>query len=75
MQLIKRTKYSNLYLGLSSLRLAEVAEQGQCAVWATMAKRERFDDTGWTILRILSQRSNDQIAKDFVRLKTIFRED
>ena len=62
-------------IGLSSLRLAEINEQGACAVWVTLAKREKFDDTGWTILRILSQRSADQIAKDFVKLKTQCRDD
>ena len=42
-------------IGLSSIRLNEVQDQGTCAVWVTLAKREKFDDTGWTILRILSQ--------------------
>ena len=42
-------------IGLSSIRLNEVQDQGTCAVWVTLAKCEKFDDTGWTILRILSQ--------------------
>ena len=44
--------------------------KGTCAVWVTLARREKFDDTGWTILRILSQRPADALAKDFVKLKT-----
>ena len=62
-------------IGLSSIRLNEVQDQGTCAVWVTLSKREKFDDTGWTILRILSQRSADPLAKDFVKLKTQFREE
>jgi len=62
-------------VGSTSINLGPVLNKGSCAVWATLVKREKFDDTGCTILRILSQRATDELAKEFVRLKTQARDD
>ncbi|KER18379.1 hypothetical protein T265_16098, partial [Opisthorchis viverrini] len=46
---------------------------GACACICRLGRRLHMDDTGWTILRILSQRPQDEIAREFVRLKSEVR--
>ncbi|CAG0887354.1 unnamed protein product [Cyprideis torosa] len=60
-------------VGVAVMQLKDVIEQGSDARWLPLGKRVSMDETGWTILRILSQRSNDEVAKEFCKLKSDVR--
>ncbi|XP_072309735.1 protein unc-13 homolog B-like isoform X3 [Eucyclogobius newberryi] len=57
-------------VGLAVLQMRDIMEKGNCACWCPLGQRIYMDDTGLTAMRILSQRSNDDVAKEFVRLKS-----
>ncbi|KRY69904.1 Phorbol ester/diacylglycerol-binding protein unc-13, partial [Trichinella pseudospiralis] len=57
-------------IGVGVLQLRSFAEHGSCACWVQLGRRQYIDDTGLILLRILSQRHYDEIAKQFVKLKT-----
>uniref|UniRef100_A0A665UW08 Unc-13 homolog B n=1 Tax=Echeneis naucrates TaxID=173247 RepID=A0A665UW08_ECHNA len=57
-------------VGLAVIQLRDIMEKGNCACWCALGQRIHMDDTGLTAMRILSQRSNDDVAKEFVRLKS-----
>uniref|UniRef100_A0A3Q2G642 Unc-13 homolog B n=1 Tax=Cyprinodon variegatus TaxID=28743 RepID=A0A3Q2G642_CYPVA len=57
-------------VGLAVVQLRDIMEKGNCACWCPLGQRIYMDDTGLTAMRILSQRSNDDVAKEFVRLKS-----
>lgn len=57
-------------VGMAVLQLKDVAPRGSVACWLPLSKRIHMDETGLTVLRILSQRNNDDVAKEFVKLKS-----
>ncbi|CAI4220610.1 unnamed protein product, partial [Auanema sp. JU1783] len=63
----------NRVVGVGVLQLANVIEQicqGNYSMWVQLGARLNIDETGLILLRILSQRPNDAVARDFVKLKT-----
>jgi len=57
-------------VGLAVLQMRDVVERTSCALWCPLARCVHLDETGWTVLRILSQRSSDDVAREFVKLKS-----
>jgi protein unc-13 len=57
-------------VGVNVIKLGNVIEHGSYSCWLPLGFRTHMDETGWTILRILSHRTNDELAKEFVQLKS-----
>ncbi|XP_077099118.1 protein unc-13 homolog B isoform X5 [Siphateles boraxobius] len=57
-------------VGIAVIQLRDVAPRASCACWCPLGPRVHIDDTGLTVMRILSQRSGDEVAKEFVKLKS-----
>ena len=60
-------------VGVAIMQLRDIVEQGSCACWLPLGRRVHMDETGWTVLRILSQRTTDEVAKEFVKIKSDVR--
>ena len=52
------------------MRAREPFPQGSLSSWVQLGKRLQIDGQGLVLLRILSQRQQDELAKEFVKLKT-----
>ncbi|XP_059894380.1 protein unc-13 homolog B-like isoform X6 [Gadus macrocephalus] len=57
-------------VGLAVMQLRDLGEKTGGACWLPLGQGVRMDDTGQTAMRILSQRAGDEVAKEFVRLKS-----
>uniref|UniRef100_A0A8C0ID59 Uncharacterized protein n=1 Tax=Bubo bubo TaxID=30461 RepID=A0A8C0ID59_BUBBB len=56
--------------GIAVLQLRDILQRPGCACWLPLGRRLHTDDTGLTGLRILSQRNSDEVAREFVKLKS-----
>ena len=56
-------------IGTSTIQLKNIVDLKSYVSWIPLEGAVTMDDTGWTILQILSQRTNDELARDFVLLK------
>ncbi|XP_052451822.1 protein unc-13 homolog B isoform X2 [Carassius gibelio] len=57
-------------VGIAVLQLRDIADRKSCVCWCPLGPRININETGTTALRILSQRSTDEVAKEFVKLKS-----
>jgi len=64
---------SDHVIGISVLQLKDVASKGSCACPCVLGPNIQLNQTGWTILRILSQRPGDDVAKELVQIKSTKR--
>uniref|UniRef100_H3DD30 Unc-13 homolog Ba (C. elegans) n=1 Tax=Tetraodon nigroviridis TaxID=99883 RepID=H3DD30_TETNG len=60
-------------VGVAVVQLRDVADRKSCMCWCPLGPRVHTDETGMTVMRILSQRPADEVAKEFVRLKSEIR--
>lgn len=66
----------NRLVGVGLLQLREIFQftDASHSGWVQLGKQLQIDEAGMILLRILAQRQNDEIAKEFVKLKLAQRE-
>ncbi|XP_020778824.1 protein unc-13 homolog A-like [Boleophthalmus pectinirostris] len=57
-------------VGMAVLQVKDIVKKNSVTCWLPLDRRVHMDETGLTVLRILSQRNNDDVAKEFVKLKS-----
>ncbi|XP_037535899.1 protein unc-13 homolog B [Nematolebias whitei] len=57
-------------VGVAVVQLRDVADRKSCVCWCPLGPRVHTDETGTTVMRILSQRLADEVAKEFIKLKS-----
>lgn len=57
-------------VGVAVVQLRDVADRKSCVCWCPLGPRIQTDETGLTVMRILSQRPADEVAKEFFKLKS-----
>lgn len=62
-------------VGIAIVQLQDLIDQGNAASWLDLCRSLHVDKDGRTILRVLSQRTADELAKEFVKLKSDAREE
>lgn len=60
-------------VGVGLLPLRTMVDSGSSATWIQLGRRLQFDETGQILLRILAQRQNDEIAREFFKLNSEVR--
>ncbi|XP_018653639.1 putative unc-13 (munc13) [Schistosoma mansoni] len=61
-------------VGVTVLSLSRALNLGATPIRLPLGRRLHFTETGWTVLRVLSQRVNtDDVAREFVRAKSEYR--
>uniref|UniRef100_A0A7N8XI69 Protein unc-13 homolog B-like n=1 Tax=Mastacembelus armatus TaxID=205130 RepID=A0A7N8XI69_9TELE len=57
-------------VGVAVVQLRDIADRKSCVCWCPLGPRVHTDETGMTVMRILSQRPADEVAKEFVKMKS-----